>query len=98
MSDEPLLRKVDCLALPVASVPDAVTFYTGLGHELIWRTDTAAGLRLPDSNAELVVQTERDTPETDLTVAHVADAVERFVSAGGRLVVEPFDIQIGRSA
>ncbi len=58
----------------------------------------SAGLRLPDSEAELVLQTERPGPETDLTVAAVPAAVERFVAAGGRVVVEPFDIAIGRCA
>jgi catechol 2,3-dioxygenase-like lactoylglutathione lyase family enzyme len=98
VSDEPLFRKVDCLALPVPSLSDAVTFYVGLGHELVWRTETAAGLRLPESEAELVIQTERPTPEADLTVARVDEAVERFLTAGGRLVVEPFDVQVGRCA
>ncbi|MGH2685634.1 MAG: VOC family protein, partial [Actinomycetota bacterium] len=37
-------------------------------------------------------------PETDLTVKAVGPAVERFVRAGGRVVVEPFDITIGRCA
>jgi hypothetical protein len=36
-----------------------VAFYRDrLGHELIWRTATATGLRLPDSTAELVLQTD----------------------------------------
>jgi hypothetical protein len=38
------------------------------------------------------------TPETDLTVESVGPAIERFVAAGGRVVVEPFDITIGRPA
>ena len=98
MSDGPLLRKVDCLALRVADLDHALAFYGLLGHTLIWRTPTAAGLRLPESDAELVLQTERPGPETDLTVEDVGQAVERFVAAGGRVVVEPFDIAIGRCA
>lgn len=98
MSETPLFRKVDCLALRVTQLDDALAFYGKLGHEVIWRTSTAAGLRLPDSEAELVLQTERPGPETDLTVQAVEPAVERFVAAGGRVVVEPFDITIGRCA
>lgn len=94
----PLFRKVDCLALPVSDVDAAIAFYEALGHELIWRTPTAAGLRLPDSNAELVVQTERPMPETDLTVEAVDDAVRRFTEAGGKSIAGPFDIPIGRCA
>jgi predicted enzyme related to lactoylglutathione lyase len=96
--DDALFRKVDCLALPVPDLDAALAFYAQLGHELIWRTPTAAGLRLPDSDAELVLQTERPGPETDLLVEAVGAAVERFVAAGGRIVVEPFDIAIGRCA
>jgi catechol 2,3-dioxygenase-like lactoylglutathione lyase family enzyme len=98
VSDAPLLRKVDCLALRVADLDDGLVFYGRLGHELIWRTATSAGLRLPESEAELVLQTERPGPETDLTVENVGRAIVRFVAAGGRVVVEPFDITIGRCA
>ena len=45
-----LFRKVDCHSIPVADLDAALAFYRdGLGHELIWRDDSAAGLRLPDS-------------------------------------------------
>ena len=98
MPDDPLFRKVDCLALPVPDLDQALDFYQGLGHELIWRSATSAGLALPDSDAELVLQTERPGPETDLTVHAVGPAIERFVEAGGRVVVAPFDIAIGRCA
>ena len=98
MTETPLFRKIDCLALRVDDLERAVTFYGTLGHELIWRTPTGAGLRLPDSEAELVLQTERPGPETDLTVEAVGPAVARFVAAGGRVVVSPFDIAIGRCA
>jgi catechol 2,3-dioxygenase-like lactoylglutathione lyase family enzyme len=54
----PLFVKIDCLRLPMRDLDAALAFYRDrLGHELIWRTDIAAGLRLPDSNAELVLQT-----------------------------------------
>ena len=98
MGETPLFRKVDCLALRVTDLDAALIFYANLGHALVWRTATAAGLRLPDSEAELVLQTERPGPETDLTVEAVGPAVERFVRAGGRLVVAPFDIAIGQCA
>jgi predicted enzyme related to lactoylglutathione lyase len=99
MPDEPLFTKIDCLRLPVPDLDEALAFYRdGLGHALIWRTETAAGLRLPDSNAELVLQTERPEQETDLMVASVDAAIERFVPAGGRVLAGPFDIQIGRCA
>jgi catechol 2,3-dioxygenase-like lactoylglutathione lyase family enzyme len=98
MSDAPLFRRIDCLALPVPDLDQALSFYTTLGHELVWRSSTSAGLRLPDGEAELVLQTERSGPETDLTVDAVGPAIDRFVGAGGRVVVAPFDIAIGLCA
>lgn len=99
--DDPIFRKLDSLQLPVSDLDAAFAFYTGLGHELIWRSSVAFGLRLPDSDAELVCfrpRPERDAPEVDITVASVEDAVPRFVSAGGAVLVDPFDIAIGRCA
>ena len=94
-----LIRKVDCIQIPVPNLEDALAFYRDkFNHELIWRTDTAAGLRLPDSEAELVVQTERPQLEPNLKVDSADDAAERFLKADGSVVVPPFDIQIGRCA
>ena len=98
MVEEPLFRKVDCVALRVSELDQAIAFYGVLGHELLWRDAVSAGLRLPNSEAELVLQTERPGPETDLSVEDVGRAVERFVATGGRVVVAPFDIAIGRCA
>lgn len=95
---EPLFLKVDCHSLPVPDLDAGVSFYTSLGHELIWRDDSAAGLRLPDSNAELVLHTDERPIETDFSVASVPDAIEKFVEAGGELVHGPFDIRIGKCA
>lgn len=92
----PLFQKIDCLRLPVADLEAGLRFYRdALGHELIWRTATAAGLRLPDNNAELVIHTEGQPAETDLMVAAVDDAVARIVTAGGRVIQTAFDIAIG---
>ena len=94
---KPLFRKVDCLQIPVPDLDAGLAFYRDrLGHELIWRTKTAAGLRMPDSDAEIVLQTEREEMEVDLLVASADVAAAAIDEAGGRVVVEPFDIQIGR--
>lgn len=82
----PLFRKVDCLSLPVADLEEALVFYRdSLGHELIWRDEAAAGLRLPDSNAELVLHTDNRPAETDLAVESVPMAVDRIRAAGAPL-------------
>ena len=54
------------------------------------------GLRLPDTDAELVLQTDRPGLEVDFTVPLADAAAARMVAAGGTIVVPAFDIQIGR--
>ena len=95
----PLIRKIDCVRFSVPDLDVGLAFYRDkLGHELNWRTATAAGLRLPESDAEIVLQTERPGVEVDFLVDSADAAAERFVEAGGRLLTPPFDIQIGRCA
>jgi predicted enzyme related to lactoylglutathione lyase len=53
---------------------------------------------MPESDTELVLQTERPGLEIDFLVDSAEAALEHFVQAGGRLVAGPFDIQIGRCA
>lgn len=90
---EPLFRKIDSLQIPVPDLEAGLEFYRDrLGHPVIWRTATAAGLRLLDSDAELVLQTERPESEVDLLVHSAAAAADAVVAAGGGVVVEPFVI------
>ena len=94
-----LIRKVDCVRLYVPDLEDGLAFYRDqLGHELIWRTETAAGLRLPESEAELVLQTEDQRQEVDLLVDSADEAARFIEQAGGQVIVPPFDIQMGRCA
>ena len=97
--DGGLFRGIDCVRLPVSDLESALRFYRdALGHELIWRTDTAAGLRMPEDDAEIVVHTEPTPQESNLLVDSVHDAVNRLTAAGARVVVAPFEIQIGSCA
>lgn len=94
-----LFRKVDCIRLPVPDLESGLAFYRdALGHALLWRTDTAAGLRTDDGNAEIVIHTEGQPFEVDLLVDRVEDAAHRVLAAGGSLVAGPFEITIGRCA
>ena len=96
---KPLFRKVDCLRLYVPDLETGLAFYRDrLGHELIWCSATAAGLRMPDTDAELVIQTEEQRQEIDLLVDSADKATAFFEQAGGKVIVSPFDIQIGRCA
>jgi lactoylglutathione lyase len=83
----PLFRRVDCLSIPVPDVDAALSFYSAnLGHELIWRSSKAAGLKLPGSNTELVLHHGDRPMETDLVVDSVSEALARFTSAGGKVL------------
>lgn len=92
-----LIRKVDCVRLYVPDLEAGLAFYRDrLGHDLIWRTETAAGLRLPESEAELVLQTEEQRQEVDLLVDSADETAKFIEQVGGKVIVPPFDIQIGR--
>ncbi|HSL29688.1 MAG TPA: VOC family protein [Anaerolineales bacterium] len=92
-----LLRKVDCVRLYVPDLEAGLSFYRDLlGHTLIWRTETAAGLKLPETDAELVIQTEERKQEVDFLVDSADEAAAQIERAGGKVRVSPFDIQIGR--
>ncbi len=93
----PLIRKIDCIQLCVPDLEAGLAFYRDrLGHELIWRTKTAAGLRMPESEAEILIQTEGPRREVDLLVDSADEAATFIEQVGGKVVVPPFDIQIGR--
>jgi predicted enzyme related to lactoylglutathione lyase len=95
--DEPLIKKIDCIRLHVPDLESGLSFYRDkLGQSLLWRTDHAAGLRMPGTDSEIVLQTEDIYPEIDFTVKSADEAANQFAEAGGKIIVPPFDIQIGR--
>ncbi|NLX10361.1 MAG: bleomycin resistance protein [Chloroflexi bacterium] len=94
-----MFDSVDCVRLYVADLEAGLRFYRDqLGHELIWRTDRAVGLRIPNSEAEIVLHTEPHPPEVCFKVPSADEAAQRFGQMGGSIVVPPFDIEIGRLA
>src|SRR3954447_17286670 len=81
----PLLLAVDAVTVRVPDLDQGLRFYRDqLGHELLWRNEEVgqAGLRLPESNAELVLSTRQEYAPNWL-VASVEQAVEAVVAAGG---------------
>lgn len=93
----PLLRKVDCIQLYVPDLAAGLAFYCDqLGHQLLWRTAASAGLALSDSDAEIVLQTEREGIEVDFLVPSADEAAVIFQAVGGTVVIPPFDIPVGR--
>jgi predicted enzyme related to lactoylglutathione lyase len=96
---QPLIHLVDCVRLSVPDLDAGLAFYRDkLGHELIWRTADAVGLRLRHSETEIVLHTEQQPPEIDFKVQSADAAARHIEAAGGKIVVPPFDIQIGRCA
>lgn len=97
---EPLLQYVDAVTVPVPDLDRGMAFYRDvLGHQLIWRNEATgqAGLRTPGSDTEIVLTT-RQSYEPDWKVASADLAAEVFDANGGRVLVEPTDIPIGRLA
>ena len=94
----PLFCKLDNLLLKVVDLDAALEFYSmKLGHPLLWRDADAAGLAMPETDAELVLHTKLG-PETDIVVRDVSQAFHAFLDAGGRAIHEPFEIAIGKCA
>jgi predicted NUDIX family NTP pyrophosphohydrolase len=68
--------------------------------DLAWRRGSAeAALRMKDSDTELVLVTERlNGNEVDILVDSADKAAKEFKQLGGKIVMSPFDIAIGRCA
>jgi len=92
-----MFHKIDCVRLHVPDLEAALAFYRDrLGHRLIWRTEQAIGLGMPDADSEIVLHTEAKEPEIDFLVESADEAASRIIEAGGKVITLPFDIQIGR--
>ena len=100
MSNLALLRGVDAVTVPVPDLDQGLQFYRDqLGHELVWRNDAVGqvGLRLPESQAELVLSTNLEYAVNWL-VRSVSEAVETIVDAGGKVILQPTRIAVGQLA
>jgi predicted enzyme related to lactoylglutathione lyase len=94
----PLMQAVDAVTVPVPDLNSGLAFYCDvLGHELHWRNDAAgqAGLGLPQSGTEIVLTTQLRY-EPNWLVESVDVAATTICDGGGSVVVEPFDIPVGR--
>ncbi len=97
-----MLRKIDCVMIRVEDVKAATAYYAEVfGLRPVWWGEDAAGLVFPESDAEIVVHRYPDIPsgvEVHYLVANVAAAVPILESKGCKILVEPFDIGIGKCA
>jgi predicted enzyme related to lactoylglutathione lyase len=98
-SSAALFRRFDWYLIPVPDLEAGLAFYRDqLGHELVWRRETAAGLRVRDTEAQVVLTTDLPNAETDFLVDSAEDAIRAWQTAGGSIVRAPFDIPSGRCA
>lgn len=97
----PLFTNVDCLGVHVPDLDEALAFYRDkLGHKLLWRNETSAGLAFGEGGKmpELVLHTDPWPIAVAIKVESVPKALERFISSGGSVVESTSDIAIGRLA
>jgi predicted enzyme related to lactoylglutathione lyase len=67
----------------------------------LWSGDDSIGLRFPESDAEIVLHSDPNIPssvEVYYLVDDVIAAVAHYIARGCRILVEPFDITIGKCA
>jgi len=96
---KPIFNCVDCIRIFVPDLEKGLGFYHHkLGLQIAWKTDNAIGLLMNDGKTEIVIQNEDKSPETDIMVDNVEDAVKIITEAGGKVIYGPFDIKIGKCA
>jgi catechol 2,3-dioxygenase-like lactoylglutathione lyase family enzyme len=97
-----MLRKIDCIMLRVDHLESAVAYYQEvLGLRLHWRQALQAGLRLPETDAEIVLHCDPSIPpeaSVHYLVDNVISAIEHLAAEGCTILVEPFEIAIGQCA
>jgi predicted enzyme related to lactoylglutathione lyase len=94
----PLLRGVDAVTVPVPDLDAGLRFYRDvLGQPLLWRNDEIGQAGLGVSGSELVLTT-RQRYEPNWLVDSADEAAAAMCAAGGRMLVEPCDIPVGRLA
>ena len=96
------LRKIDCIMIKVDDLERAREFYLRVfGMRPAWRDGTSAGLKFPESDAEIVLHTIASIPHrVDVTylVEDVIAAVESLKAEGCEVAAAPFDVAIGKCA
>lgn len=97
-----MLRKIDCIMIRVDDVQAAARYYAQVfGLRPQWSGDDAIGLVFPESDAEIVLHNYPDMPssvEVHYLVDDVVAAVNHYKTEGCQVLVEPFDITIGKCA
>jgi predicted enzyme related to lactoylglutathione lyase len=97
-----MLKKIDCVMIRVDDVAAGEKFYSEVfGLKPLWREAGSVGMRLPESDAEIVLHNNADIPnkvEVHYLVDNVVAAVKSCTEKGCRIIVRPFDVLIGKCA
>jgi predicted enzyme related to lactoylglutathione lyase len=86
----------------VDDVPGAARFYAEtFGLRPLWQDEGSVGLGFAETDAEIVLHNSPDVPspvEVHYLVDDVTEAVRAYAGQGCQILVEPFDIAIGKCA
>ena len=97
-----MLKKIDCVMIRVGDVAAAEKFYSEVfGLKPLWREDGAVGMRMSETDAEIVLHNSGEIPnkvEVHYLVDDVVTAVNSYAEKGCRVLVAPFDVLIGKCA
>ncbi|HLG65763.1 MAG TPA: VOC family protein [Ktedonosporobacter sp.] len=97
-----MFKKIDCVMIRVPNVEEAASYYAEVfGLRPGWSGDDSIGLNFPETDAEIVLHNDPGIPssaEVHYLVEDVVAVVQDYSAKGCRVLVEPFDITIGKCA
>jgi predicted enzyme related to lactoylglutathione lyase len=98
-----MLLKIDCVMVPVpvGALDEAAAFYArAFGLRRRWQDESAVGMTMPETDAEIVLHKMDLPPELNVyyLVDDVAAAVAAYRGAGCTVRTQPFDVPVGRCA
>ena len=97
-----MLKKIDCVMIRVPDVEVAAAYYAEVfGLRPSWSGDDSIGMNFAETDAEIVLHNDPAIPssvEVHYLVEDVVAGVKGYAAKGCRVLVEPFDITIGKCA
>jgi predicted enzyme related to lactoylglutathione lyase len=97
-----MFKKIDCVMIRVDDVSAAEKFYSDVfGLKSLWREAGAVGMKMPETDAEIVLHSNAGIPnkvEVHYLVDDVVAAVKSYGEKGCRVLEPPFDVLIGKCA
>ncbi len=97
-----MFKKIDCVMIRVDDVAAGERFYSEVfGLKPLWREADSVGMGMPETDAEIVLHNSADIPnkvEVHYLVDDVVAAVKTYAEKGCRIVVQPFEVRIGKCA